>query len=58
MNYQVEVNGEAVASFRWLSWARNWADVYYVNGQGVEGLQLEVVIVDVITDDVLETWGV
>lgn len=58
MRYQVEIDGEAVALFQYVSWAVKWAQEYADSATGSNGICfVPVVVVDVINDDVLKSWG-
>jgi hypothetical protein len=60
MRYQVEIDGEAVAVFEMLSWAKKWAQDYHESFllHTKFPKKFAIVVVDVINDNVLETWEV
>ena len=58
MRYQVEIDNEVVAVFRFVTWAEKWADEYATSVTDSYGNSpVTIVIVDGYDDVVMKSWG-
>jgi hypothetical protein len=55
MRYQVEVDGEVVAVFSKVTWAKTFGDEFAVGKIG-DGFMYGILVVDGYTDTVVSEW--